>query len=79
MDQLPLSANILILILLLWSIAWKIYGAWTAAKHDHKKWFVAIIILNTVGILEIFYVLRVAKKSWAEVKGDFKEAWKSRG
>jgi len=74
MDQLPTSVNIIILIITLWSIPWKVYGVWTAVKHDHKKWFVALLILNTAGILEIFYIFKIAKKSWVEVKGDFRNA-----
>lgn len=77
MSELPLSFNILILVLVLWTIPWKLYAAWTACKHNHKKWFVALIILNTVGILEIFYLFRIAKKSWEDVKGDFRKAWGS--
>ena len=33
--------------------------------------------LNTVGILEIFYIFHIAKKSWIEVKADFKGALSS--
>jgi len=72
--QLPLFVNILIVILTLWTIPWKIYAIWTAVKHDHKKWFVALIILNTVAILEIIYIFKIAKKNWTEVKEDFKNA-----
>ena len=77
MEQLPPSVNIIIVLLALWTIPWKIYALWLAAKHNHKKWFVAIVILNTVSILEIFYVIKIAKKSWAEVKEDFRDAWKN--
>ena len=69
--------NIFIIILAIWTIPWKIYAVWLAVKHDHKKWFVALMILNTVSILEIFYVLNIAKKSWIEVKKDFREALSS--
>ncbi len=78
MDKLPLSVNIFIIILALWSITWKIYAAWIACKNDHKRWFVALLLLNTIGILEIFYILRIAKRSWAEVKSDFRGAVPSR-
>ncbi len=77
MNQLPDSANIFILILFLWALPWKVYAVWTAVKHRHKKWFVALLILNTIGILEIFYIFKIAKKSWVQVKGDFGRAWKS--
>ena len=74
MTQLPLSVNILIVILTLWTIPWKIYAVWTAVKHNHKKWFVALLILNTFAILEIIYIFKIAKKSWVEVKADFSKA-----
>ncbi len=77
MDKLPLQVNIIIAILVVWTIIWKIYSLWLAAKHNHKRWFVAIMILNTIGILEIFYIIKIAKKNWAEVKEDFKGAWES--
>ena len=77
MGELSLSANVIIAILILWSIPWKIYAVWTAVKRDQKKWFVALLILNTVGILEIFYIFHIAKKSWIEVKADFKGALSS--
>lgn len=69
--------NIVLLILALWTIPWKIYAVWLAVKNNHKKWFVALLILNTVGIVEIFYIFKIAKKSWTEVKEDFRGAWKS--
>ncbi|KKP87178.1 MAG: hypothetical protein UR90_C0012G0004 [Parcubacteria group bacterium GW2011_GWC1_35_8] len=77
MEQLPPSVVILIMLLVIWTLPWKIYSLWLAAKHDHKKWFVAIVLLNTIGILEIFYIRKIAKKSWAEVKEDFRDAWNS--
>ena len=77
MDQLPYSFNILIVIITIWTIPWKVYSVWTAVKNNHKKWFVALVLLNTAGILEIFYIFKIAKKSWADVKKDFRRAWES--
>lgn len=77
MYQLSPSINILIIVLAIWTIPWKIYALWTAAKRDQKKWFVVIVILNTMSILEIFYIFYIVKKSWTEVKADFKGAWAS--
>ena len=77
MEPWRLLVVILILILMIWTFVWKVYAVWISVKHDHKKWFLALLILNTVGILEIFYIFKIAKKSWAEVKADFQEAWKS--
>jgi len=81
MNKLTFPGNIflvaLALLAVLWTISWKIYASWTAAKRDQKRWFVALVILNTLGILEIFYIFYIAKKSWIEVKGDFRNAWSS--
>ena len=43
--------------ILLWSLAWKGIALWKAAKHEQKAWFVALLIVNTVGLLEIAYIL----------------------
>jgi len=68
-----------LLIILAWCVYWKGRGLWRAAKNDNKKWFVALIILNTAGILEIIYIFKIAKKSWADVKKDFRDGWNSIG
>ena len=49
-------------VLLVWSIAWKGVALWNAAKHSQKNWFIAILVINTIGILEIAYLFRFAKK-----------------
>ncbi|MEK7572417.1 MAG: DUF5652 family protein [Patescibacteria group bacterium] len=59
---------IILLILVLWTLPWKIYALWLAVKNNHKGWFVALVILNTFGIVEIIYIFAVAKKKWADVK-----------
>jgi methionyl-tRNA synthetase len=73
----PVTLNLALILLTLWTVPWKVYSVWLAVKNNHKKWFVALLIVNTVGILEIFYIFRVAKKSWAEVSEAFGRAWRS--
>lgn len=51
-----------ILLLLVWSFIWKGIGLWKAARLSHKWWFVIILIVNTIGILEIFYIYVIARK-----------------
>ena len=69
--------NIIILVLAIWTIPWKIYAVWLAAKRGQKIWFVVLLLINTVSVLEIIYIFKVAKKSWEEVKEDFRNAFKS--
>ena len=62
----------LVLILIVaWTLFWKAYAIWTAVKNNHKGWFVALLIFNTCGILEIIYLFCIAKKKWADVKRVF--------
>ena len=49
-------------ILFLVVIALKGYALWNAAKRDEKAWFVALLILNTAGILELVYLIFIVKK-----------------
>jgi hypothetical protein len=64
--------NIILLVLAIWTIPWKGYALWLSAKRDQKIWFIVMLILNTVGILEIFYIFKIAKKSRVEVEEDLK-------
>ncbi len=46
---------IVIVILSIWIICWKGWAMWTSARNGQKVWFIAFILVNTVGILEIIY------------------------
>ncbi|MFZ2072177.1 MAG: DUF5652 family protein [Minisyncoccia bacterium] len=65
------SLNLVMILLIIWTIAWKCYSIWIAARNNHKKWFIALIIFNTAGILDMIYIFYVAKKKWPDVKRAF--------
>jgi len=56
------GSYILGFVVVVWSLTWRGVAMWTAAKHGQRNWFIAILILNTLGILEIIYLFRFAKK-----------------
>ncbi|MFH1832968.1 MAG: DUF5652 family protein [Candidatus Levyibacteriota bacterium] len=56
--QLP---SIYFYIVLVWSLFWKGLALWKASKYNQLYWFIAILVLNTVGILEIVYLFGFAK------------------
>jgi hypothetical protein len=58
----------LLLPIIIWTLFWKGCALWTASKRDEKWWFLALLVLNTIGILEIIYIFYVAKKKWADVQ-----------
>lgn len=54
--------NIWILIIIfIWELIWKGIALWKSAKNGNKIWFVAILIVNTVGLFPIFYLLFFSK------------------
>lgn len=59
LSQIPTAA---FFVLYLWSILWKGLALWKSANLKQRNWFVAILILNTVGILEIAYLFFFAKQ-----------------
>ena len=56
------SGEGLLLLSLLWVLPWKGVALWKAAKNAHKKWFIALFLLNTLAILEIIYIFYFSKK-----------------
>ena len=51
-----------LLILSIWALIWKGIALWKASKNGSKPWFIALLILNTLGILEIIYIFYFSKK-----------------
>ncbi|XKT74607.1 MAG: DUF5652 family protein [Patescibacteria group bacterium UBA2163] len=58
-----------LLFIALWTLPWKGYALWVAARNRHKWWFVAILVLNTVAILEIIYIFAVGRPALKEDVG----------
>ena len=52
----------LFLVLLLWSFIWKGIALWKAARNGSKAWYVVMLVVNTVGILEIVYIFFFSKR-----------------
>ena len=67
-----------VLAILLVVLALKGFALWNAARRSEKWWFIILLVVNTVGILEIIYLLAVAKvwptKPAASSPGDSKPA-----
>ena len=56
------------ILLFIWaiiSVILKGYALWHAAKKKEKAWFIIMLIINTMGILELIYLIFVVKK-WSK-------------
>ncbi|MFA6081183.1 MAG: DUF5652 family protein [Patescibacteria group bacterium] len=39
-----------------WELIWKGLALWRASQNKQRNWFIAILIINTVGILPIIFL-----------------------
>ncbi|PJE75689.1 hypothetical protein COV04_03770 [Candidatus Uhrbacteria bacterium CG10_big_fil_rev_8_21_14_0_10_48_11] len=53
---------LVVLLLAVWVIPWKGVAPWRAARRHDLGWFIALLIINTVGILEIIYIFDFSKR-----------------
>lgn len=56
-----------ILVVVLWAVVWKGLALWHAARRGQYWWFLILLVVNTLGILEIIYLFFVAKLKWGEL------------
>jgi hypothetical protein len=62
MEQFLIQNQWIIILAIIWTLPWKGIALWKAAKNDDKKWFIALLLLNTLAILEILYIFVFSKK-----------------
>ncbi len=55
--------GILFLAVIIWSVIWKGMALWKAARRGDKGWFVALLLINTLGILDILYLYVFSERS----------------
>ncbi|MCX6809315.1 MAG: DUF5652 family protein [Candidatus Berkelbacteria bacterium] len=48
--------TVLFIILMIWSFIWKGWALWRAARNETLAWYIVLLIVNTLGILEIIYI-----------------------
>jgi hypothetical protein len=58
----------LFVLMAVWTLPWKGYALWLAARNNHKIWFIALLIVNTVAILEIIYIFAVGRPAMKKQK-----------
>lgn len=47
---------IAVILSVIWTIPWKGIALWKAAKRGDKAWFIILLLINTLAILEIAYI-----------------------
>jgi len=48
-------------IILIWTLVWKGLALWKSARKNSPVWFIILLVVNTLGILEILYIFVFSK------------------
>jgi methionyl-tRNA synthetase len=59
---LPVWYWSLVAVAVVWSTVWKGIALWRAGRNGHLAWFIAMLIVNTLGILEIIYIFAFSRR-----------------
>jgi len=52
----------IIIAITLWTIPWKGYALWKAARKKHMIWFIVLLLISTAALLEIAYIFYFSDK-----------------
>lgn len=57
------AAIVIFAVISIWALVWKGIALWKSSKKNHLIWFIILLIVNTLGILEILYIFIFSKMS----------------
>lgn len=55
-------------LIAVWTILWKGLALWKSARNDQRYWYIALLLINTLGLLEILYLFVFAKEKLVLVR-----------
>ena len=64
---MPFLGGLIILMPIVFAL--KGFALWHAAKRGELWWFIALLVINTMGILELVYIIGFLKKNPLEMVG----------
>jgi hypothetical protein len=62
MEQFLTEHPWLVALMIIWSLLWKGTALWKAAHFNDKLWFIALLLINTLGLLEILYIFGFSRR-----------------
>ena len=69
-NHFPILAAVfapILIVMVLWSVVWKGLALWHAGRRGEPWWFAIMLVVNTLGILEIIYLFGIAKLKVGEL------------
>lgn len=64
-EPILINYSWILLVLALWTAPWKGVALWKAARNKDLVWFIVLLLINTLAILEILYIFVFSKKKSA--------------
>jgi len=61
-EQFILQNSWIIILIAVWTLPWKGVALWKASHNKQKIWFIVLLVVNTLAILEIIYIFYFSKK-----------------
>ena len=58
-SALGVSTNVaiaIVVVIAIWSLVWKGIALWKSSRKNQLAWFIVLLVVNTIGILEILYI-----------------------
>lgn len=55
------TLGFLLFPLLFWGLFWKGWSLWKAAHAESKIWFIVLLLVDSLGILDILYIFVFSK------------------
>ena len=59
----PFWLAIAIPLFIAWTLPWKGIALWRSARNRQLVWFIVLLLVNTLAILEIIYIFGFSKKA----------------
>lgn len=59
--DLPMWSFPIIILIAAWTLFWKGAALWQAARRKNGGWFILLLVINSLGILELIYLFGFAK------------------
>jgi len=79
MDALGTQTLIILTLVLIWTLPFKGVALWMAARRGHLAWFIIMLVLNTLAILEIIYIVWVGRQYTVEMEMSAAQTTKGNG
>ena len=57
---------LLVILIIIWTLPWKIMALWRSAKRGEKLWFIVLLVVNSLAILDILYIYIFIRRSMME-------------